>query len=385
MDSQISRSSRPRSGGGKEAPALSRPSHRRNTSAIAATVSTWIDELASICAADAPAVLVTVARTQGSTPRAPGAHLIVAADGCHGSIGGGQLEQRAIAHARTLLADRGRGAERVRFPLGASAGQCCGGVMELVFEPVGPAAEDWIARARILAASGRPWGRHVPLDGGPTRVFDADSVTSAFDLPAQTERARSLLAGAASSATLARAGSPDGDPLANACLIDVCLPPELEVVLFGAGHVGRALAEVFGRLPMQVRWVDSRADEFPATVAPNIEVICTDVPESEVRSAPADAVFLVLTHSHALDFELVKAILARADFRLCGLLGSQGKRARFEHQLRARGVPEGAIARLHCPIGVPEVVGKEPEIIAIAVAAELLQLRGASVLHRLSP
>lgn len=348
------------------------------------TVNTWIEQLARLAQSRARVVLVTVARAQGSTPRAPGAHMIVAADASHGSIGGGQLEQRAIAHARTLLADRSHGAQRVRFPLGASAGQCCGGVMELVFEPLGEGTDDWVAAARALAASARPWGRHVPLDGGPTRVFDADSVAAAFDLPAQTERARSLLAGAASAATLARAGGTDRDPLANACLIDVCVPPELKVVLFGAGHVGRAIAEVLGRLPMQVRWIDARADEFPAAVAANIEVICTDVPESEVRSAPADAVFLVLTHSHALDFDLVKAILARTDFRLCGLLGSQGKRARFEQQLRARGVPEAAIARLHCPIGVPEVVGKEPEIIAIAVAAELLQLRGSSVLHRLS-
>lgn len=149
-------------------------------------------------------------------------------------------------------------------------------------------------------------------------------------------------------------------------------------MLFGAGHVGRALAEVLGRLPLRVRWIDPRAEEFPAAVASNIEVRCTDTPEAEVRQAPPDAVFLVLTHSHALDFELVRAILGRDDFRLCGLLGSHSKRARFAQRLRVRGVAEHAIARLCCPLGVPGLAGKEPEVIAIAIAAQVLQLRGAA-------
>src|SRR5690606_19593237 len=162
-------------------------------------------------------------------------------------------------------------------------------------------------------------------------------------------------------------------------LLDASPPPALKVMLFGAGHVGRALAEVFGRLPLRVRWIDPRAEEFPVAVASNIEVCCTDAPEAEVRYAPPDTVFLVLTHSHALDFELVRAILGRRDFRLCGLLGSQSKRARFAQRLRARGVAEHAIARLRCPLGVPALGGKEPEVIAIAIAAEVLQLRGAAV------
>lgn len=373
------------------------------------TVNTWIEQLARLTQSGAKAVLVTVARTRGSTPRAPGAHMIVGTETCHGSVGGGQLEHRAVAHARSLLAEGSPFPSLVRFPLGASVGQCCGGVMELVFEPITAKATEWISPACALAAAGRPWGRRVPIGKGETRIFDADSVSTAFDLPAQTERARSLLAGADSSSALVRgrqsAGTdaltgndaldpvpidpvidsrPDDASPTDLCLIDVCLPPELQVLLFGAGHVGRALAEVLGRLPMHVRWIDARADAFPTAIAPNIEAICTDTPATEVRKAPADAIFLVLTHSHALDFELVKAILERGDFRLCGLLGSQGKRARFEQRLRARGLPERAITRLHCPIGVPEIASKEPEVIAIAIAAELLQLRGTSVLHRLS-
>ncbi|GAB1458961.1 hypothetical protein MASR2M50_07350 [Thauera sp.] len=145
--------------------------------------------------------------------------------------------------------------------------------------------------------------------------------------------------------------------------------------MFGAGHVGRALAELFGRLPLRVRWIDERAGEFPPTVATNIETRCTDTPTAEVREAPAGAVFLVLTHSHALDFELVEAILARDDLRFCGLIGSQTKRLRFVHRLRARGVEEARVARLRCPVGLPGLPGKEAEVIALAIAAEVMRLR----------
>lgn len=339
----------------------------------------WVEQLARLVDAGERAVLVTVAAARGSTPRAPGARMIVSAAACQGTIGGGQLELRAIALARQLLADEARAPSLVRFPLGASVGQCCGGVMQLAFEPVGAEQRDWLAAARSYAAAGRPWGRIVPLVGDRpvVRVF-GDEPAAVLTDARQLERARSLLAGRADDAALLASEPAQG---ADA-LLDVSLPPELQVVLFGAGHVGRALAELFGRLPVQVRWVDPREDEFPAVVAPNIEVRCTDLPEAEVRAAPADAVFLVLTHSHALDFELVRAILERGDFRCCGLIGSHAKRASFEQRLRARGYGEQPIARLHCPIGTPGLGGKEPEVIAIAIAAEVLQLRGASFAAR---
>ena len=388
----------------------------------------WIVHLARLTATATPAVLVTVAATRGSTPRAPGARMIVTADGSHGSIGGGRLEQRANEIAHELLAAGEHTARLERFALGASLGQCCGGVVHLLFEPVSTAQRAWVEHAAALATTGRAWGRRVRLalpGAAEVQVFDADSLDSVCPEPAQAAHARSLLAGGADVALLVavhgsdtssgrrgasgervvpdpsggdgaradRGGSParctDGDSGdsgdqedwpegVQAILLDASPPPALRVMLFGAGHVGRALAEVFGRLALLVRWIDPRAAEFPAAVASNIEVCCTDDPESEVRQAQADTIFLVLTHSHALDFELVRAILDRGDFRLCGLLGSQSKRARFAQRLRARGVAEHAIAQLRCPLGMPGLGGKEPEVIAIAIAAQVLQLRGSA-------
>jgi xanthine dehydrogenase accessory factor len=392
-----------------------------------ATMSHWIHELDRLVAAGTPAVLVTVAATRGSTPRAPGAHMIVTTTACHGTIGGGQLEWRAVALAREMLAQSAQRASLVRFPLGASVGQCCGGVVQLAFEPIGAASRGWIAAARALAAQGRPWGRLAPLgaEAAATRVFGDDAGDVLADARV-AERARSLLAGTSDAALLIRtdtagdagrtidpttareqtdaraehethhkAGTVGGSasvahpdsraqvPQAAAeALLDISVPPELTVMLFGAGHVGRAMVAVFGRLPMRVVWVDSRDDEFPPQLPDNVEVRTTDTPAAEVRGAPADAVFLVLTHSHALDFELVRAILDRSDFRFCGLIGSRAKRASFESRLRARGYGEGQLARIACPIGVPGISGKEPEVIAVAVAAEVLQLRGASLAAR---
>ena len=351
----------------------------------------WIDELTRCMDAGQTAVLVTVAAGRGSVPRAPGAHMVVTLQDSVGSIGGGQLELRAIEIARQMLTDGSRHTRLIKFPLGASVGQCCGGVVQLAFEPIDARSRDWIYAARAHAAVNRPWGRIVGIGADhletPTRVFDSEVFDATaghprhiagFDDPKVSERAASLLAGHADAALLAGA-RPDGGA---DWLIDVAVPPELQVMLFGAGHVGRALAEVLAPLPLRLTWIDTRDNSFPAAPPPGIDIRCTDTPEAEVASAPAGAIFLVLTHSHALDLELVRAILDRNDFRYCGMIGSHAKRHSFEQRLRARGYADAVIARLNCPIGAPGIVGKEPAVIAIAVAAELLQLRGGSFAAR---
>ncbi len=150
--------------------------------------------------------------------------------------------------------------------------------------------------------------------------------------------------------------------------------PLFKLHLFGAGHVGRAIVQVLAGVPCEVCWVDEREAEFPRQPLPaHIHPVCVDAVAAEVGAAQPGDFFLVLTHSHALDEQLTEAILRRADFGWFGLIGSASKRARFEHRLHARGLAPALTQRICCPIGLPGIAGKEPGVIAVAVAAQLLQ------------
>ncbi|MBL8302060.1 MAG: xanthine dehydrogenase accessory protein XdhC, partial [Ideonella sp.] len=152
--------------------------------------------------------------------------------------------------------------------------------------------------------------------------------------------------------------------------------------LHGAGHVGRAIVQALAPLPVRIDWIDEREDEFARHVAPiagtaDIRPVCVDAVEAEVALAPAGASYLVLTHEHDLDLRITAAILKRGDFRYLGLIGSKTKRQRFVHRFEQRGVAPTLIERITCPIGVPGITGKAPEVIAVAVAAQLLAVHGA--------
>ncbi len=156
-------------------------------------------------------------------------------------------------------------------------------------------------------------------------------------------------------------------------------PPLFTLQLHGAGHVGRAIARLLDDLPCRVQWIDEREDEFPtAPSAAHVERLCVEPVEAEVAAAPAGAFYLVLTHRHDLDLAITEAILRRGDFGYLGLIGSATKRARFVRRLAQHGIAAEALARLTCPIGVPGIGGKQPEVIALAVVAQLLQQAGLS-------
>lgn len=152
--------------------------------------------------------------------------------------------------------------------------------------------------------------------------------------------------------------------------------PRFFLQLYGAGHVGRAIAALLATLPCRVQWIDEREEQFPAglVLPPHIERVCVEPVQAEVAVAPPGAHVLVLTHSHDLDFAIVEAVLRRGDFAFLGLIGSGTKRARFEHRLLARGFTPEQVARMVCPIGIEGLAGKEPEVVAVSAVAQLLQL-----------
>lgn len=256
-----------------------------------------------------PACLVRVESTEGSVPREAGAWMAVLADGrIVGTIGGGHLELQAIAEARRRLAGvpgPARPQASLRFALGPTLGQCCGGVVHLGFE----------------------------------------CITAADRAPA---------------AGLAQRLAPRQHPVA----------------LFGGGHVGHALARALAPLPFALTWLDSRDGVFPQPAPDGVACEHSDPVQQAVPGLAPGSRVLIMSFSHAEDLDVVAACLRRqreqGDLPFIGLIGSRTKWATFQRRLRGRGFAQAELDHITCPIGVPGITGKEPAVIAVAVAAQLL-------------
>ena len=338
----------------------------------------WVQTLQRLQQQDIPAVMITVASIIGSTPREPGAKMIVTHEQIYGTIGGGNLEHQACAIARSQL-DSSESSRLKRFPLGAGLGQCCGGLVNLMFEPVA-ASSNWVASAAQFQARGLDWVRVVATDANESSsqlMMTKDQldveVRQSSDKNELIEKAKSLLQGS-EKATLCKI-----DKSSDSFFFDVTRKSDFRLVLFGAGHVGRAIVNIMRDLPVQISWVDSRDNQFPSEIPDNVESICCDIPEAEVAAAPVGSYFLVMTHDHALDQCLAEQILKRDDFAFFGLIGSASKRRMFETRMQRRGIAQQRFERMICPIGVEGIRSKAPAAIAISVAAELMQVYDQSV------
>ena len=321
-----------------------------------------------------------VALRGGSSPREAGAKMVVTEDAAHGTIGGGQLEYEALHAAREMLGCGVAAGQLRHFSLGPSLGQCCGGVVQVLFEPVSEGRDGWLAALRECVEHRKPAVLVTTVDAADDKlVVRGDQAFGRFgDGPDRADviaAARAMLEAPGAATRLEQTEH-------GALLFEPIRPDGLHVVLFGAGHVGKALVRVLGELPCRVAWIDGRAEQFPREVPPNVSVECTQMPQYAVDRAPAGAAFLVLTHSHALDLTLCDRILRRNDFSYFGLIGSATKRAKFSKRFKARGLPDHLIERMVCPIGLPGLSGKHPGEIAVAVAAQLLMLSANYVAER---
>ncbi len=290
------------------------------------------------------AVLVTVAAAKGSSPREPGARMIVNLDGSFtGTIGGGALEWQAIALAQAALARASAPkAEIRRFALGPELGQCCGGQVDLLVEAFAVSDRDAVAAFATRELAGPFTTTGTVMAGGVVRTITADT------MPAGTVSA---------ALGLVREGFGD---------------TRRPLILFGAGHVGRALVLALAPLPFVVTWVDPRRDAFPGHAPMNATLRQLDDPANALVGAAPGTFVLVMTHSHPLDLALVGAALPDTRFPYVGLIGSATKRARFERRLGDMGIAASRIPSLICPIGVGGINSKLPAVIAAATVAELL-------------
>jgi xanthine dehydrogenase accessory factor len=156
-------------------------------------------------------------------------------------------------------------------------------------------------------------------------------------------------------------------------------PPLMHLQMHGAGHVGHAIATLLTTLDVHLDWIDERDDAFAPTTTlgtpwpDSVRRRVVDGAEGEVAAAPAGTFFLVLTHDHALDFRIAEAALRRDDAGFVGVIGSKSKRERFRHRLAQRGMRDERVARMQCPVGLAGIAGKQPEVIALAVVAQLMQ------------
>ncbi len=149
---------------------------------------------------------------------------------------------------------------------------------------------------------------------------------------------------------------------------------QLNLDIYGAGHVAHALIGILAQLPIYIRWIDSRADLFPPTLPANVTQVVDDDPVEQVRQAQPGQASLILTHNHQLDFDLAQAILKRDDALWLGVIGSETKAKRFRHRLSHRGVSEHQISKMTCPVGLTQVTGKQPMEVAVSIAGQLIEL-----------
>lgn len=254
------------------------------------TPQTWHAALHALQREAQPHALASVVGAAGSTPREPGAKMVITDNDVYDTMGGGTFEYQVIACAREALANGESGTRLEAFPLGGRSGQCCGGYVHVLLELFGQA--------------------------------------------------------------------------------------EMEVAVFGAGHVGQALVKLLAPLPWRVHWLDSRQEIFAAPQQARLIQHHFDDPAAAVAQLPAGCHALVMTHDHAEDLALVDALLRRNDCASIGMIGSASKWASFRRRLRDAGHDTQLLEeQVRCPIGIPGANGKLPYEIALSVASELLTFK----------
>jgi xanthine dehydrogenase accessory factor len=291
---------------------------------------------------------VTIVAAEGSSPREAGAKMLVTPNEFMGTIGGGGLEHRMLDEARQMISEQNGPARQVQdVPLGPDLGQCCGGLVHLVFERLGSRDLDWL----------KAW--QSAEEGAVTREFRTPLSDPASKIWVD------LAEGPRETILTQENGGPH--------MVEVVRREKESVWIFGAGHVAQALVPVLSGLDFDVTVVDERPEWLAKIDEAQASTVFNLVPESHAAHVPPGGVVLAMTHNHGLDFDICSAALRREDIAFVGMIGSASKRVQAVRHFTAQNVSEDALSRFVSPIGVGGVRDKRPAAIAVSVATQLLQ------------
>ena len=260
---------------------------------------------------------------------------------------------------------------------------------------------DWLDALTRLRREGSPGvlvtvaavRGHAPRDPGAKMVVGSQhcwgSVGGGNLEEAAIHRARELIAtgGAEPEIHVARLNEHARNRHGRQCCggeVTLVLEPMLArptVAIFGMGHVGYELARILSRLELRLELVDSREDQLDPLRLAEVTDGAADVAvhhmllgEQVLERLPRGSHVLIMSHDHAEDFALCDAALRLPQLGTIGLIGSSAKWSGFRRRLAEQGHSAETIDRIHCPIGLPDITGKQPAVIAVSVAASLLQL-----------
>jgi len=283
---------------------------------------------------------VLILKTFGSAPRDEGTTMLIWDSGQFGTIGGGELEYQVTRLAKKIIIDN-KGSRIKKYSLGPDMGQCCGGAVELLIEILDE------TKVKFISVD----------DGFFARPVFKDEKSLNVQALIKSYRNKSV---------------PIKTSFKDGWLFEPVTKEKKLVWIYGAGHVGTAIANILSKLSQfSVTCIDTSQDRYPDNFPKTVEKLITKNPAQIVQYAPSETHHLILTYSHALDLEICHQLLQH-NFATAGLIGSKTKWARFKKRLNELNYTFEQINRIICPIGEPSF-GKSPYEIAIGVASMLLE------------
>ena len=348
-------------------------------------MNSWLKPVKTAITLNNGFVLLTIISTKGSTPCSNGDKIVFSGgESVFGSIGGGNLEFKALSFAEELLSLNSNSIYLKKYPLGASLGQCCGGYVKVMFESFiqSDSINSWIEIVSNLLHDKEDFvvasivdnnaeieyssKKFVYLNGNSRPSLDDEELSSLIN-----KSAKDLLL-FSDSPTIVQFKNKSGS-VTEICFEKVLTSEVQPVVVFGAGHISRALMPILVNLPIKIYWVDDRAEQFDKYQGDTsqIDVICDDFVQS-IPDLPDSSYCLVITYSHQIDFEICEKMITQNNFSYLGMIGSEIKGKKFRDRFHQKNYSEEVINKFICPIGDKQKFLKSPTAIAVTIAMDLI-------------